>query len=186
MPKALFTAWRILLGRLPTYDSIIQRGMVVNSSLCALCKAAEESSQHLFLTCVYAQRVWSLCLRWIGFLFVQHKDLINHFERFHLAHFTAKQNQVWKDIWVVGSGNLAVFKQGIANAEEIFHSAQLSAWLRLKHGASPFSFAFSDLDSQSRPMLARLLMWRMVKCIFSSCCVEGTCGRWELDAGWLL
>jgi len=99
-PKALITAWRILLGRLPTYDNLIRRGMVFNSSLCVFCKASEESSQHLFLDCIFAQRVWSLCFRWIGILFVQQKDLIDHFEGFHLTHFTAKQNLVWKGIWV--------------------------------------------------------------------------------------
>jgi len=99
MPKAIFTAWRILLGRLPTFDNLIRRGLVVTSSLCALCKATEESSQHLFTKCVYTQRVWFLCLRWIGILPVQHKNIIVHFESFHLTHFTAKQNHVWKGIW---------------------------------------------------------------------------------------
>ena len=148
MPKALFTAWRILLGRLPTYDDLIWRGMVANSSLCALCKVAEESPQYLFLSCLYAQRVWSLCLKYICILSVKHKDLIKHFKSFHLAHFTIKKNQFWKGFWVVvfwsiwDQRNLAIFKQGIADAEEIFHSAQLSAWLSLKHGASSFSCSF--------------------------------------------
>jgi len=148
MPKTLFTAWRILLGRLSTFDNLIRRGLIVTSSLCVLCNATEESSQHLFMECVYTQRVWSLGLRWIAILSVQHN--IVHFESFQLPHFTAKQNQVWKGIWVTivwciwDQRNLDVFKQGVVDADEIFHSAQLLAWLRLKHGASPFGYAFSD------------------------------------------
>jgi len=57
MPKALVTAWRILLGRLPTYDNLIRRGLVVTSSSCVFCNAIEESSQHLFMDCVFVQRV---------------------------------------------------------------------------------------------------------------------------------
>ncbi|XP_068486796.1 uncharacterized protein [Phaseolus vulgaris] len=79
MPKALSTTWRILLGRLPTFDNLIRRGVAATSSLCVLCNTAEESSQHLFLECIYAQRAWSLCLRWIGILSVQHKDISVHF-----------------------------------------------------------------------------------------------------------
>jgi len=72
--KDVFTAWRALLGRLPTYDNLINRGLAVNSSMCVLCKAAEESSRHIFMNCIFAQWVWFICLWWI----------------------IIKQNQVWK------------------------------------------------------------------------------------------
>jgi len=65
-PKALITAWRILLDRIPTTYNLLWRGVVVNSSLCVHYSQSEESSQHLFLDCVYAQRVWSFCYMWIG------------------------------------------------------------------------------------------------------------------------
>ena len=90
VPKALFTAWRILLGRLPTFDNLIRRGMVVNSPLCVFCKETQETTQHLFLECAYAQRVWSLCFRWLGISYVQHKDILIHFESFHLSHLNVK------------------------------------------------------------------------------------------------
>ena len=99
-PKSLITAWRILLGRLPTLDNLIGRGVVVNSPLCVICNESQETTQHLFLECVYAQRVWLLCLRWIGISSVQHKDISDHFENFHLLHLNVKQNQIWKGIWV--------------------------------------------------------------------------------------
>jgi len=68
MPRVLVTAWRVLLDRIPTRANLIRRGVLVNSPLCALCNTLEESSQHLFLECVFAQRVWSMCYRWIGIL----------------------------------------------------------------------------------------------------------------------
>ena len=82
MPKAMVTAWGILLGRLPTFDNLIRRGLVVTSSSYVFCNGFEESAQHIFLDCVLAQRVWSSCFRWIGILSVQHKDILVHFESF--------------------------------------------------------------------------------------------------------
>jgi len=85
-PNAMMTAWRVLLDRLPTRSSLIRREVRVSSPLCLLCEEMEKNAQHLFLECVVAQRVWSLCFRWIGILTVQQKDLSCHFENFYLAH----------------------------------------------------------------------------------------------------
>jgi len=150
VPKALYTAWRILIGRLPTFDNLIRRGLAISSPLCVLCKETQETTQHLFLECAYAQRVWLLCFRWLGITYVQHKDILIHFESFHLPHLNAKQNQVWKGVWVTivrsiwEQRNLVVFKQGTVDVDEILHLAQLSVWLKLKFGTNFFSYAFSD------------------------------------------
>ena len=122
----------------------------LTNPLCVMCNEYQETTQHLFVECVCAQRVWSLCLRWIGILFVQHKDLFHHFENFYLLHFNAKQNQIWKGIWAAivrsiwDQRNQVIFKQGTADAEEIFHLAQLSIRLKLKFGQVSLSYAFSD------------------------------------------
>ena len=59
----------------------------------------DESTHHLFLECKIKQCVWSMCYRWIGILFVQLKDMICHFEKFHLVHVSSKHNLVWKGLW---------------------------------------------------------------------------------------
>jgi len=53
--------------------------VVVDSVTCEMCQGSEETTQHLFLECKVAERVWSMCYRWIGILFVQNKDLKTHF-----------------------------------------------------------------------------------------------------------
>ena len=92
MPKVLTIAWRILIDRIPSRVNLLRRGVPVTSTLCALCNLSEESSQHLFLACEFAQQVWSRCYRWIGILGPQNKDLMNHLMNFHLAHLSNKQN----------------------------------------------------------------------------------------------
>ena len=122
----------------------------MSSLTCVFCQASDESTQHMFVECPLIQRVWSQCLKWIGILFVQHKDLKHHFESFHLSFMTTKQNQVWRGIWAVvirciwEQRNSIIFKQKIADAEEIFLVVQLRSWLWLKHRAGPFNYAFSD------------------------------------------
>ena len=37
-----------------------------------------------------------------------------------------------------------MFNQGVVDAEEILHSAQMYAWLCLKHGPCAFSYSFTD------------------------------------------
>jgi len=37
-----------------------------------------------------------------------------------------------------------VFKEGVPDAEEIFHSAQIIFWLRMKYRVPLFNFALSD------------------------------------------
>jgi len=83
-PKVLTTAWRILLDKVSTRANIIRRGVIVNSTMCQLCNLAEETSLHLFIDCVFAQRVWSRCYRWIGVLGAQNKGIQNHMMNFSL------------------------------------------------------------------------------------------------------
>jgi len=99
LPNVVITAWRIMLDKIPTRRNLIRRGLTVNTSTCVMCQATDESAQYLFIQCETAQKVWYLCLRWIGIQFVQHKDVICLFEHFHLLHISSMQNLIWKGIW---------------------------------------------------------------------------------------
>ena len=138
------------MDKMPIRSSLSMRGVLVRLAGCEMCKAKEETTQHLFFDCFIAQRVWSLCYRWIGTMCVQHKDLKIHFESFHLVHLNFKQNLVWKGIWAIivrgiwDQRNMVFFKQGVPDAEEVFQMTQLSSWLWLKHKVNAFNYSFSD------------------------------------------
>jgi len=66
----------------------------MNSFVFVMCQTKEEVCQHLLIDCVYAQRVWSLCFKWLGIMFVQHFDLKTHFMSFHLSQSSSKQDLV--------------------------------------------------------------------------------------------
>ena len=148
-PKVLCTAWRILLDRIPTYQNLVRRGIVVNSPLCVFCKQSVESIQHLILDCGYAYRVWMLCYRWIGVLGAQNKDICNHFLNFYLPNLSVKQNLVWKGVWAAITRciwehrNNVIFKQSIPDLDETLQAAQLLSWSWLKYREGHF-YSFTD------------------------------------------
>lgn len=151
------TTWRVMLDRIPTRVCLSRRGVMMNSTLCALCQLKEESCQHMFLECRYAQWVWSLCFKWIGISFIQQNDLKMHFQSFYLSQASNKQNLVWKGVWetvvrcIWDQRNLIVFKKGVVDAEEVFQKAQLKSWQWMKHKV--YSFNYSLVDWVSNPMI---------------------------------
>ena len=56
-PNVIFTAWRVLLNKIPTRMCLRRRGIPLDTYVCALCELKEESCQHLFLECKVASRV---------------------------------------------------------------------------------------------------------------------------------
>jgi len=122
----------------------------MNSIVCVLCQAKEESCQHLFIECKYAQQIWSLCLKWLGILFVQHNDIKDHFVSFHIAQASSKQNLVLKGVWAAivrciwDQRNSILFRQGVVDAEEILQMAQLKSWLWMKHREYFLIYSFAD------------------------------------------
>nr|XP_009799064.1 PREDICTED: uncharacterized protein LOC104245194 [Nicotiana sylvestris]XP_016448778.1 PREDICTED: uncharacterized protein LOC107773866 [Nicotiana tabacum] len=56
-PKAQFTMWMLLHGRLLITDRLRQWGMAVETQ-CALCHDRDESREHLFVNCVFTKTLW--------------------------------------------------------------------------------------------------------------------------------
>jgi len=60
-PSYYFIYWRLHHGKMPTDENLRSRGCIV-VSVCSLCLTTDESSDHLFLRCNFATRLWD----WIG------------------------------------------------------------------------------------------------------------------------
>lgn len=57
-PSKSFIMWMILQNRMPTDENPWARGRMV-VSVCSLCGNAAETTEHLFLSCLFAQQVWT-------------------------------------------------------------------------------------------------------------------------------
>ena len=85
IPSALVLAWRVMENKLATRVNLSRRGVQLESLRCVLCGKEEESSSHLFFGCSFAWRVWCLCFKWLGILFVAHIEPRCNFDQFRLS-----------------------------------------------------------------------------------------------------
>ncbi|XP_076938313.1 uncharacterized protein LOC143606427 [Bidens hawaiensis] len=77
--KVSFVAWRAALSRLPTRDALIKRNIPVSSILCSIFGDLEESVEHIFISCGFAQLLWSVISLWCkvpSFLLFSFRDLL--------------------------------------------------------------------------------------------------------------
>jgi len=95
-PSAAVCAWRLLLDRVPTRSNLVRRGIQIGNMQCPMCQEDVETTQHLLITCRVTQKVWDLCDKWSGNVAVRHKDVIIHFQSFHILSQRQKVNRVWK------------------------------------------------------------------------------------------
>ncbi|XP_024014707.1 uncharacterized protein LOC112088547 [Eutrema salsugineum] len=56
-PKIKHFLWRVVSSAIPTGENLKRRHMTRNS-LCLRCLSSEETSNHLFFECTYAQQIW--------------------------------------------------------------------------------------------------------------------------------
>ncbi|XP_019240287.1 PREDICTED: uncharacterized protein LOC109220273 [Nicotiana attenuata] len=63
-PKAVFTMWLLLHGRLPTKDRLANWGINVTPH-CVMCSGQVETREHLFVQCSYATELWNKVMKWI-------------------------------------------------------------------------------------------------------------------------
>uniref|UniRef100_A0A251UX75 Putative reverse transcriptase zinc-binding domain-containing protein n=1 Tax=Helianthus annuus TaxID=4232 RepID=A0A251UX75_HELAN len=99
--KVNFLVWRLNLNRLSTRVSLLRRGVQVPSALCELCRDEEESTEDVFCTCPFTQKVWDGIARWcrlpaIYFFFLAW--VINY-------HVHVLGSKVWKQLIYSGLSN---------------------------------------------------------------------------------
>ncbi|XP_022040631.1 uncharacterized protein LOC110943184 [Helianthus annuus] len=65
VPKKVgIVPWRALMERLPTRIALAARNVDIGDIRCVLCGDYDESSEHLFVSCQFAQSVWLVMAQW--------------------------------------------------------------------------------------------------------------------------
>ena len=62
LPKVIFFSWLLMHQKVLTGENLLRRGFL-GPFRCCLCKAESESSDHLFVECVFIHSVWKLTLK---------------------------------------------------------------------------------------------------------------------------
>lgn len=78
--KVIAFSWKLLLDRIPTRRNLERRNCLPPevSPLCVLCGRVEESANHLFLHCYFANMVWARVMCWLDFSFITPPNLFVH------------------------------------------------------------------------------------------------------------
>ncbi|XP_076889715.1 uncharacterized protein LOC143540582 [Bidens hawaiensis] len=53
-------AWRVEMGCIPILLELLKRGIVVTKAVCPICEEELESTEHLVISCQFAQTLWSV------------------------------------------------------------------------------------------------------------------------------
>ncbi|KAJ0854230.1 putative reverse transcriptase zinc-binding domain-containing protein [Helianthus annuus] len=62
--KVGIVGWRAMVERLPTRNALQLKGIHAASTTCPLCNEVPETSEHLFVSCQFAQMVWTVISQW--------------------------------------------------------------------------------------------------------------------------
>ncbi|XP_076949835.1 uncharacterized protein LOC143622630 [Bidens hawaiensis] len=62
--KVNVAAWHAELERLPNFVSLAARNLAVSLIFCPFCGEAEETTEHLFVSCRLAQALWQVITQW--------------------------------------------------------------------------------------------------------------------------
>jgi len=139
-----------LENKLATRVNLSRRGVQLESLWCIFCGKEEESGSHLFFGCSFAWRVWCLCYRWLGILFVSHIEPKLNFDQFRLSFSSETSLVVWNTIWVGvvseiwSHRNRLIFKGGVADVSEVFALVQVKVWSWVATNSRSVSFSYSD------------------------------------------
>ena len=68
-PRVAFFSWTAALERILTGDNLRRRSVIL-VSWCCMCKADEETVNHLLLHCSYAKEIWDMVFAMFGVLWV--------------------------------------------------------------------------------------------------------------------
>ncbi|MFS7897453.1 putative reverse transcriptase zinc-binding domain-containing protein [Helianthus anomalus] len=151
IPKKVgIVSWRASMERLPTRVALAARNIQVGDTRCPLCAEYDETSEHLFVSCYFAQVIWSVITQWckspplIAFSF---KDVL----KYHLTVGGSKRKKkvinaitqivVWS-VWRMR--NEVVFNNAIPIASKVVEETKSMAFLWIKSRLKSPMWSWSD------------------------------------------
>jgi hypothetical protein len=149
--KVIVFSWQALLGRLPTRENLVRRGVVLEGPIagCVLCGEGRETEDHLFASCPTTWEVWAKVDRWFGMTSVVSSTISSLFQYFfpifrNRKHALKGVILIWHAvIWVLWrTRNERIFRGIVVGPAEIFDRIQVVSWkwLLAKKASSPCLF----------------------------------------------
>ncbi|KAJ0768030.1 putative reverse transcriptase zinc-binding domain-containing protein [Helianthus annuus] len=127
--------WRTNLDRIPTASNLARRNINIGEGSCRFCGEMEESTEHIFTACLYANGLWSGLGAWMKIpplLLFSVQDILRSVEDLPIS--TTRKEIIygiliimcWK-IWV--NRNEIIFRQGKANVSKLIADVKAISFL---------------------------------------------------------
>ncbi|XP_021980533.1 uncharacterized protein LOC110876677 [Helianthus annuus] len=150
--KVSIVAWRADLNRLPTKAALLLRNIQVQDQMCVLCGEHEESSEHLFVSCHFAQTVWLNIAGWCmipPIIAFSIKDLLSLHEFVVSAGFSRKRKALHAVIlvafWCIWKQrNEVIFRQVAPNCTKLLDEIKSMAYLWVKNRSKMVSITWEE------------------------------------------
>jgi len=99
-------AWRVIIDRLPMKVNLESSGIILESKLCVMCGAEDETTNNLFFKYKIVWTMWCWSSWWLGELSVFHVEGRNHFLHFFIGWVSKTTNKVWGNMWITVIGEI--------------------------------------------------------------------------------
>eukprot|EP00253_Pinus_taeda_P006485 PITA_06485 len=101
LPKVNFFFWTLVHNKLLTGDNLEKRN-IVGLHRCVLCSNNFETTQHLFLDCIFAKQVWGFILQDFQISVPSQNSISNLFASWSLFYpQRIPPKSFWRKIWIV-------------------------------------------------------------------------------------
>ncbi|MFS8023979.1 putative RNA-directed DNA polymerase [Helianthus anomalus] len=94
-PKGNFLLWRAIIGRIASREGLVHRGVTLSDVNCPRCGLQVESSDHIFLSCIWSRCIWWNILAWVRIRFPEDCSSLSDL-RIYVSQSLG--NKVWKRI----------------------------------------------------------------------------------------
>ncbi|KAI3807746.1 hypothetical protein L1987_23680 [Smallanthus sonchifolius] len=148
--KCNIFAWRAEMDIIPTIAALRRRNVEVSELACSLCGAEDESTDHLFSSCIVASVIWQKVSRWCrvpNIFSFSFRDLL---ELHNFCGLKEVEKEVFHGIvlitcWSIWKArNELRFKNKEAKIEDIFSEVKSIGFLWLKSRSKIKSISWGD------------------------------------------
>nr|CCA65974.1 hypothetical protein [Beta vulgaris subsp. vulgaris] len=171
--------WSAMIGKINTRHKLATYGIIpVEDSSCPMCNSTPETSDHLLLHCLFAQRIWTWWLDLWSIKWVFPMSLRMAFDQWQSTNKSPFFKKIWASIFFI-----VVWSVWKERNDRIFNNKNTSikdirdmVLLRLGWWISGWSekFPYSPLDIQRNPSCLR---WEENRCIVD--CSPASVTTWQ-------
>ncbi|XP_076931545.1 uncharacterized protein LOC143596728 [Bidens hawaiensis] len=137
--RFVFFAWRVGLERVASLVELAKRNIVFGSVLCPLCGEVDETVEHIFASCGFAQHVWQTLAHWSNIPNCYVFSVRDILEMHKYSGFNSDKREMFQGVcltalWVIWKArNEVVFNGRPAILGEVVADIKSLAFLWLKN-----------------------------------------------------